>query len=77
MESVRFQKVLKDNRHPKCPWVFFGEMARIMDFRSLTSSLATLHALLSRVRGVEFCSWGPSGASKTKGLAEANPFVLF
>ncbi|MBI1911984.1 MAG: tyrosine-type recombinase/integrase [Deltaproteobacteria bacterium] len=34
LESIRFQKALKDKTYPKCPWVFFGEAGeRIIDFR--------------------------------------------
>lgn len=34
LESVCFQRALRDSKHPKCPFVFFGEKGeRIMDFR--------------------------------------------
>ena len=34
LETINFQRVLRDQRFPKCPWVFFGETGeRIKDFR--------------------------------------------
>ncbi len=34
LEAIRFQKVLRDNKHPECQWVFFGDKGdRIKDFR--------------------------------------------
>ncbi len=34
LETVRFQKILRDNQFPKCQWVFWGESGdRIKDFR--------------------------------------------
>ena len=33
-ETIIFQRVIRDQKFPKCPWVFFGEMGqRIKDFR--------------------------------------------
>lgn len=33
LETIRFQKSLRDNKYPQCPWVFFGETGgRIVDF---------------------------------------------
>lgn len=34
LETINFQRVLRDQKFPKCPWVFFGENEdRIKDFR--------------------------------------------
>jgi len=34
LETIRFQKVMRDSHYPTCPWVFFGETGeRIKDFR--------------------------------------------
>jgi hypothetical protein len=34
LEGIHFQRVLRDQKFPKCPWVFFGETGeRIRDFR--------------------------------------------
>jgi len=34
LEAINFQRVLRDQKFPKCPWVFFGETGeRIKDFR--------------------------------------------
>lgn len=34
LEAIRFQKALRDNKYPKCPYVFFGDTGeRIADFR--------------------------------------------
>lgn len=34
LEVIHFQRVLRDQKFPKCPWVFFGENGeRIKDFR--------------------------------------------
>ncbi len=36
LETINFQRVLRDQKFPKCPWVFFGENRdRIIDFRGL------------------------------------------
>jgi integrase len=34
LEVIHFQRALRDQRHPKCSWVFFGETGeKIRDFR--------------------------------------------
>jgi hypothetical protein len=34
LETINFQRVRRDQKFPKCPWVFFGENGdRIKDFR--------------------------------------------
>jgi hypothetical protein len=34
LEAINFQRLLRDQKFPKCPWVFFGETGeRILDFR--------------------------------------------
>ena len=34
LEAIRFQKALRDGKHPNCPYVFFGTTGgRIKDFR--------------------------------------------
>lgn len=34
LETIRFQKILRDNKNPKCQWVFWGESGgKIKDFR--------------------------------------------
>jgi len=34
LDAIRFQKVARDNRYPKCPWVFFGDTGeQIRDLR--------------------------------------------
>ncbi|MEK7852047.1 MAG: site-specific integrase, partial [Deltaproteobacteria bacterium] len=34
LETIRFQRFLRDSKYPECPWVFFGERGeRIKDFR--------------------------------------------
>jgi integrase len=34
LETIRFQKSVRDAKFPKCPWVFFGESGeKIIDFR--------------------------------------------
>lgn len=34
LEAIRFQKVLRDSNHPKCPWVFFGKTGeRIKEYK--------------------------------------------
>jgi integrase len=35
LEVIHFQRALRDQKFPKCPWVFFGETgSRIKDFRA-------------------------------------------
>ncbi len=35
LETIRFQKAVRDNKNPNCQWVFFGEAGdRIKDFRA-------------------------------------------
>jgi len=39
LETINFQRVLRDQKSPQCPWVFFGEAGdRIKDFRGAWDS---------------------------------------
>jgi len=36
LEAIRFQKAMRDVKHPKCQWVFFGKAGdKIKDFRTV------------------------------------------
>lgn len=49
LETVNFQRALRDQKFPQCPWVFFGETGdRIRDFRKAWGS-ACIEAGLSKI----------------------------
>lgn len=36
LEAIRFQKAMRDAKHPKCQWVFFGKAGeKVTDFRTV------------------------------------------
>jgi integrase len=49
LEVIHFQRALRDQKFPECPWVFFGETGeRIRDFRGAWDN-ACLEAVLSEI----------------------------
>jgi integrase len=49
LEVIHFQRALRDQKFPNCPWVFFGETGeRILDFRGAWDS-ACIEAGLSEI----------------------------
>ena len=50
LETIHLQKALRDLKHPRCPWVFFGESGeQIRDFRSAWGTACKKAGLEGRI----------------------------